>query len=164
MNLRTLVKLVEVVMNCLNCIYFSVLWNGEETEPFPPSHGVRQGDPLSLYLFVPCMERLNHIIEDAINQGNWKIVTASRGEPSLVRLFFADDLVLFGEAALDQTKVIKKCLDLFFAASGESEIAKIHDFLLTLIRDSQKVLAVNWTWISLRTWGDILGCLLSIVM
>ena len=106
-------------MNCLNCSSFGVLWNGEKTEAFSSSRGVRQGDPLSPYLFVLCMERLNQIIEDAISRGSWKPATSSRGVPPLSRLFFTDDLLLFGEATVEQARVIKQCLDMFCAASGE---------------------------------------------
>jgi len=95
-------------MNCLN-----VLQNGEKTDSFTPSWGERQGDPLSPYLLVLCLERLNHIIEDAVNQDAWKAITTSQGGPPLSRLFFADDLVLFGEATREQARVMNHCLDLF---------------------------------------------------
>ncbi|CAA0816650.1 Unknown protein [Striga hermonthica] len=40
-----------------------ILWNGAPSESFHPSRGVRQGDPISLYLFVLCIERLAHSIQ-----------------------------------------------------------------------------------------------------
>jgi len=113
MDLRLPIKLVEVIMNCLNCSSFNVLRNGEKTDSFTQSLGVRQEDPLSPYLLVLCLERLNHIIEDAVNQGAWKAITTSQGGPPLSRLCFADDVVLFGEATLEQARVINHCLDLF---------------------------------------------------
>lgn len=44
----------------------SLLWNREKTEPFKPLRDLRKGDRLSPYLFVICVERLCHLIEEAI--------------------------------------------------------------------------------------------------
>lgn len=46
------------------------LRNGEKTDSFSPSRGIRQGDPLSPYLFVLCMERLNQVIQEGIIRGH----------------------------------------------------------------------------------------------
>lgn len=71
-------------------------------EWFNPGRGVRQGDSISSYLFVLCMERLGHLIHAAVNDGSWKAVRLSRNGPLISHLFFADDLVLFVEASIDQ--------------------------------------------------------------
>jgi len=75
-----------------------VIWNGQPMEKFVPSREIRQGDPLSPYLFVMCMERLNQVIEEAIAQEEWSPVRCCRNGPQLSHLFFADDIVLFAEA------------------------------------------------------------------
>ncbi|GJU55709.1 retrovirus-related pol polyprotein from transposon TNT 1-94 [Tanacetum coccineum] len=86
---------------------------------FVPSRGTRQADPLSPYLFVVCMERLNHFIEVAVESGHWKPRCCNRGGPKLTNLFFADHIVLFTEESRDQAHVIKSCLQRFCDASGE---------------------------------------------
>ncbi|XP_021761146.1 uncharacterized protein LOC110725977 [Chenopodium quinoa] len=58
--------LTDIIIDCITSSNMRVLWNGEPTHPFKPSRGVRQGNPLSPYIFVLCMERLNHIIEESI--------------------------------------------------------------------------------------------------
>lgn len=61
---------MNVIMGYVSSTSYQVLWNGSTIERFQASRGVRQGNLLSLYLFVPCMERLSHLIKDAIEIGN----------------------------------------------------------------------------------------------
>lgn len=111
--------MIEVIMQCVTSPSMRLLWNGEQTDPFTPSPVIRQGDPLSPYLFVLCMERLNQIIEEAVIQGHWKPIYASRGGPLLSNLFFADDIMLFAEATTEQASILSSCLHRFCLASGQ---------------------------------------------
>ncbi|CAA7053634.1 unnamed protein product [Microthlaspi erraticum] len=58
------------VMQCVSGPSIRLLRNGEKTEPFKPLRGLRQGDPMSLYLFVLCMERLCHLVEQEVAMKN----------------------------------------------------------------------------------------------
>ncbi len=49
---------IELIMSCISSSSLSILVNGECLENFSPSKGIRQGDPLSLYIFILCMEYL----------------------------------------------------------------------------------------------------------
>ncbi|CAL8995128.1 unnamed protein product [Prunus brigantina] len=110
---------IKLIMSCVNSVRYQVCVNGELTEAFLPSNGIRQGDPLSPYLFVLCIEKLSHIIFDSVNRKCWKPVKTSQSGPAVSHLFFADDLVLFAEASCKQARVMKSCLDLFCQASGQ---------------------------------------------
>lgn len=112
-------KWVQNVMGCMETSRLSLLWNGKQQEWIHPRRGVRQGDALSPYLFVLCVDRLSHLIKQAVHEGRWKGVRLSRTGPLLTHLFFADDLVLFAEATGDQMAEIKRCLALFCEASGQ---------------------------------------------
>ena len=78
-----------------------VLWNGEITDTFLPIRGIRQGDSISPYILVLCMERLSHLINSLIEKGKWKPVKLNKTGPQLSHLFFADDLLLFAEASME---------------------------------------------------------------
>ena len=65
-----------------------------------------------------CLERLGHIVQDAIENGRWKPVRLSRNGPRLSHLFFADDLILFAKVPVDQIKTVMECLELFCDLSG----------------------------------------------
>ncbi|CAL8132777.1 unnamed protein product [Prunus armeniaca] len=106
-------------MQCIKSVRYQAILNGELTERFSPSVGIRQGDPLAPYIFVLCMEKLSHIINDHVSSGTWKSVKVARNGPAISHLFFADDLILFGEASIHQAKLMKHCLDLFCGASGQ---------------------------------------------
>ncbi|XP_074266552.1 uncharacterized protein LOC141589827 [Silene latifolia] len=113
--------LVDVIMECVTTSRMQILWNGEPTEMFTPSRGVRQGDPLSSYLFVMCLEKLQQLINAEVRENNWKPISVCLNGPRISNLFFADDMVLFAEATTDQAAVIIKVLDIFCQASGEKE-------------------------------------------
>lgn len=55
---------VNLIMNCTTSTSLSVKWNNERLENFTPKRGLRQGDPMSPYLFVLCMEKLAFLVQE----------------------------------------------------------------------------------------------------
>ena len=102
---RIPMKWVNNIMHCVESSKLAILWNGKRMEWFKPTRGIRQGDAISPYLFVLCMERLGHIIYEVVLE-RWKHVQASRNGPKLLHLFFADDLISFAEALVAQIKLV----------------------------------------------------------
>lgn len=107
-------------MSCVTSTSFQIILNGDLSDSFNAHRGIRQGDPLSPYLFVLCMEKPSHLICTAVDIGRWKPFKASISGPAVSHLFFADDLVLFSEASNSQAKVLRKCIDAFCSLSGQS--------------------------------------------
>jgi hypothetical protein len=87
-----------LIMQCITSVSFSILINGQPTESFKPSRGIRQGDPLSPYLFIICAEVLSSLLSQAANSGWLTGVPSSPRGPRLNHLFFADDSLLFCRA------------------------------------------------------------------
>ncbi|KAL5837411.1 hypothetical protein ACOSQ3_014580 [Xanthoceras sorbifolium] len=106
-------------MSCITGAQYKVILNGETSDSFQPGCGLRQGDPISPYIFVLCMEKLSHIIKSSLDAKRWKPIKASRGGPDISRLFFADDLILFSQASLQQASTMRRCIDEFYSCSGQ---------------------------------------------
>lgn len=113
-------SLTALIMSCITSVKTAILWNGEPLEEFSPGRGIRQGDPLSPYLFVLCMERLSILIDSKCGEGNWKGIKVSRDSVALTHLFFADDLILFGHANITNCKAIMEVLNDFCIMSGQT--------------------------------------------
>lgn len=110
---------VDLIMKCIETTSLSVLWNGSPSKKFLPTRGIRQGDPLSLYIFVLCMERLSQLIHREVSLGNWKPFQIGREGPKISHICFADDMLLFAEASEGQLDKVLECLTLFCCASGQ---------------------------------------------
>ncbi|KAK3211831.1 hypothetical protein Dsin_016537 [Dipteronia sinensis] len=91
-------KWVKLVMNCVSTITFSFKLNGEIMGNIIPTRGLRQGVPLSRYLFLICVEVLSSLISKAIWSKKISGFNCSRKGPNISHLFFVDDSLLFTKA------------------------------------------------------------------
>ena len=98
-------------MECITTSIMDVLWNGSSTSVLKPSKGICQGDPISLYIFVLCVEKLSCIILEEVNLGSWRPIKSGRDGLLTSHLLFANDILLFGNASVEKIKCIVDCLD-----------------------------------------------------
>ncbi|WJZ89517.1 hypothetical protein VitviT2T_008733 [Vitis vinifera] len=115
------VKWREWIWSCISTAKFSVLINGEPAGFFSSSRGLRQGDPLSPYLFIMGMEVLSAFIRRAVEGGCISGCRIQRGRGQAVNishLLFADDAIVFCEAKKDDMTFLSWILCWFEAASG----------------------------------------------
>ena len=113
-------NLLDLIMSCVSSSSSSILFNGGSLEPFLPSRGIRQGDPLSPYLFILCMEYLGQLIEEKCDQKLWNLVKTSQGGLAFSHLMFADDIVLFAKADQINCSTIREVLDEFCRKAGQT--------------------------------------------
>lgn len=106
-------SLVLLIIRYITTSSMRVLWNGASMEKFHPSCGIRQRDPLSLYIFIICVERLAHQINGEVEDGNWKAIRIARKFHPLSYYFFTYDIILFVEASVKYAKIIRRVLEGF---------------------------------------------------
>ena len=87
---------VDTIMRFVRSVSFLVLFNGDKLESFRPTHGIRQGDPISPYLFLLAVEGLLCLLKSRI-QSSDKGITVASSAPMVSHLLFADDSLLFFE-------------------------------------------------------------------
>ena len=105
---------IHLISECISTVSYSILVNGEPTSFFKPTRGIKQGDPLSPYLFLLCSEGLTQLINNDVH------AEKIRGNgPKISQLFFADDSLLFCRAQLRDVKTIHEILDKYEKASGQ---------------------------------------------
>lgn len=62
-------KWIQWMMLCVSTVQYTILFNGNSVGYVIPTRGLRQGDPLSPYLFLFCVEGLSQKLEDAAATG-----------------------------------------------------------------------------------------------
>lgn len=86
---------VRWIMSLISSSFFSVLINGIPSSTFHPTRGIRQGDPLSPFLFVIMAEGLGHGIRSAQKSLHLKGLSF-HNSPAFTHQQFVDDNMLFG--------------------------------------------------------------------
>lgn len=85
-------------MSCISSSHISIQINEGKTSFFKSTRGIRQGDPLSHYIFIMCMELLSRRINHEFDLLNWTSISTCPKGPKISHFFFADDLTLFARA------------------------------------------------------------------
>ena len=102
----------------MSSAFFSILINGLPSHPFSASRGIRQGDPLSPFLFIIIAEGLGRLLRDMQNTGQIRGLSLCEGMPAQTHQQFVDDNMLMGPSSVHEARGIKRGLDLFLLASG----------------------------------------------
>ncbi|KAK4383871.1 Transposon TX1 uncharacterized protein [Sesamum angolense] len=106
------------IAECVTSPHFSLYLNGEIHGFFAGARGLRQGDPVSPYLFVLVMEVLHLILQQFIEQDGGFAYHWQCKELGLLQLSFADDLILLCKAEVRSVELFRRGLDLFASLSG----------------------------------------------
>ena len=109
----------ELVMKCVTTVKYQIRLNGEVTETIIPERGLRQGDPLSPYLFLICAEVFSSMLLDAERKKKLRGIRVCNKAPSISHLLFADDSLLLIQANKESVQEVNRILNTYEASSGQ---------------------------------------------
>ncbi|KAI5323870.1 hypothetical protein L3X38_032943 [Prunus dulcis] len=110
----------SLVFECISTVSYSILLNGEAAGHIIHTHGLWQGDPLSPFLFLICVEGLSTLIcynEERHSMNGFQFHPSGM---RITHLFFADDSVLFCKAEEQEVRNMKSILDCYERGSGQA--------------------------------------------
>jgi hypothetical protein len=90
---------INIIMKCVQTMSLSIRVNGQFSEYFKPTRGIRQGDPISPYLFLLCVEGLSCLLKYSGPQYLSRGISVGIHAPWLSHLLFADDCLVFVQAS-----------------------------------------------------------------
>ncbi|GJR66773.1 reverse transcriptase domain, reverse transcriptase zinc-binding domain protein [Tanacetum coccineum] len=111
-------KWCKWVDSCLRSASMSILVNGSPSEEFRLKRGIRQGDPLSHFLFILAAEGLNALVSEAVEKGIFRGVAVGEDNVTVSHLQYADDTIFFEEWNKENAKSLMCILKCFEEDSG----------------------------------------------
>ncbi|GJT49706.1 RNA-directed DNA polymerase, eukaryota, reverse transcriptase zinc-binding domain protein [Tanacetum coccineum] len=135
------------IQSCLRSSRGSILVNGSPTEEFQFFRGLKQGDPLSPFLFILIMESLHISFQRVVDAGLFTGIKIN-SMVNLSHLFYADDAIFLGQWSELNIDSLVRVLDCFFRASG-----------LRINMCKSKIMGVNVEDGMVKNAASKLGCL-----
>ena len=110
---------VDTIMKCVTTVTYRIKVNGQLTDEIAPQRGLRQGDPLSPYLFLLCAEAFSCLLLAAERRGELG-VKVCQDAPSINHLLFADDSLLLLKNDVRSANHLQDILSLYENCSGQT--------------------------------------------
>jgi hypothetical protein len=110
---------INLIHACISSPTFSVIINGQPYASFKSTRGIRQGCPLSPYLFVLAVNELALALQEELQANRLSGISLGPNCPPIHSLMFADDLLVCGKANMQEAATISQVLNQFCNASGQ---------------------------------------------
>lgn len=111
---------INLIHACISSPSFSVIINGQSSARFCSDRGIRQGCPISPYLFVLAINELSLTLQEAMCNNNLTGIKLGPNCPPIHSLMFADDLLVCGHATLQEAIQINNIIHHFCSNSGQT--------------------------------------------
>lgn len=111
---------IDWMMMCVKIVSYNFCLNGSIVGLIILKRGLRQGDPLSPYLFLLCIGGLSNAIDQASNDSDIHGCRKSPTTPTISHILFADDIFLFFRGTIEEATNIKNLLVHYEKCSGQS--------------------------------------------
>ncbi|KAL5780263.1 hypothetical protein ACOSQ2_011000 [Xanthoceras sorbifolium] len=112
-------KWINLILNCISLVGFNFVINGKVSGRISPSKGLRQGCPLSPYLFILCGHALLSLISGAEQDGKVLGFRCCIGNPLISHLSFVDDSIGFCKVTPQSCSILKETLLVYSKGSGQ---------------------------------------------
>jgi hypothetical protein len=111
---------INLIHACISSPTFSVVINGQPFAKFRSDRGIRQGCPLSPYLFVLAINELSIALQEAMCESSLGGIVLGPNCPPIHSLLFADDLLTCGRATIHEASLMNAILQSFCSISGQT--------------------------------------------
>ncbi|XP_020096969.1 uncharacterized protein LOC109716078, partial [Ananas comosus] len=116
--MRFPIKWVNWIMACISSPTYAFIINGKASDWIQPAGGLRQGDPLSPYLFILIAQVLTSLLNEAQSCGSFTGIPV--GDNSyLSHLMYADDILITGAISRRNCRGIEAILHKYECLSGQ---------------------------------------------
>ena len=149
---------INWTMELVSGAFFSILLNGGPIQPFTPSRGTWQGDPLSPFLFIIMAEGLGGSLTKARRQNQLKGIKPAHQGPIVMHQQFVDDTMLMGTPTMQEARTINQVLKTFSEASGmeinlTKSKKKIFNTSIPVQRNLSRILQIQKTSLPTKYLG-----------
>lgn len=111
-------EMIVLIKECMEMGRVTILINGHRDGFIKPNQGLRQGCPLSPYLFILVMECLTKRLQQAVATGEIKGIRLTQIAPPLTHAIYADDLVVMRLAEKEEAGTFMRIFEEFGKFSG----------------------------------------------
>ena len=150
---------ITLMMLCVSTVSYSILINGAPHGFIRPTRGIRQGNPLSHFLFLLCMEGLHGLLTKLATRGDIHGFSLSRRSPPLTHLLFADNSLFFCRSNPEECQKILEILQVYESSSGQQiNKAKTTIFFSRSTSDEKRMMIKNTLGVEeIRSYEKYLG-------
>lgn len=140
---------IQWVMECVQTASYSVRINGDIYDFFKCMKGLRQGDPISPYLYVACAEYFSRLLMRKTTGTEFNFHPGC--EPlGITHLAYADDMMLFSRGDPPSVRILWDALSTFRDTSGLSVNPQKSSIFMAGVGDREKEEILTYTGIQVR--------------